>query len=152
MIKFESDHNSLEVVSYSRYLPGYLNRQIITLLSTLGVKSEVFERLQKEMINSLDLITKDEEKAKEFLKLNFPSSIDNAIGDIKKMLESGFEISKEPYLRASLEAIRAKNLKLLKEKTRIFVKESCVLMGVADETGILNSGEVFIQIKENPKS
>lgn len=46
MVKFESARMSLEVVNWSRFMPCYLNRQIITLLSTLGVPDQVFLDLQ----------------------------------------------------------------------------------------------------------
>ena len=34
----------------------------------------------------------------------------------------------------------------LKDKARIKVKDSCVLIGVTDTKDLLNEGEVFIQI------
>jgi RNA-dependent RNA polymerase len=36
MRKFESTHSVLEVVSWTKFQPGFLNRQIITLLTLLG--------------------------------------------------------------------------------------------------------------------
>jgi hypothetical protein len=33
---FESTHSVLEVVSWTKFQPGFLNRQIITLLTLLG--------------------------------------------------------------------------------------------------------------------
>lgn len=35
----------------------------------------------------------------------------------------------------------------LKKKARIKIKDSCVLMGIIDEKGILNEGEVFVRIQ-----
>jgi len=46
MVKFESDRTALEVVNWNRWMPCYLNRQLITLLSTLGVPDQVFVDLQ----------------------------------------------------------------------------------------------------------
>ena len=48
MTKFISDAQILEVCEYARYCPGYLNRQLITLLMSkcLGVSDSVFRELQ----------------------------------------------------------------------------------------------------------
>lgn len=41
MTKFDSPHSALEVVGIARFNPGYLNRQIVLLLRTLGVREKV---------------------------------------------------------------------------------------------------------------
>ena len=38
---------------------------------------------------------------------------------------------------------------MLKKKAKILVAESAVLTGVIDETGTLEEGEVFVQIKRD---
>ena len=52
-IKFPSNDLSLNVVRCATYSQGYLNRQLIMLLSCLGVPDQVFLNLQrkaKEMV------------------------------------------------------------------------------------------------------
>jgi hypothetical protein len=39
---------------------------------------------------------------------------------------------------------------MLKKKARIRVKESCVLIGVIDESGVLEEGQVYIKINRYP--
>ena len=48
MTKFSSNAQILEVCEYARYAPGYLNRQLITLLMTkrLGVPDSALRELQ----------------------------------------------------------------------------------------------------------
>lgn len=46
MKKFKSKHVMLEVIAFSRPLPAFLNRQIISLLSARGVSDSVFESMQ----------------------------------------------------------------------------------------------------------
>ena len=48
MRKFDSDACILEVCAYAQHAPGYLNRQLITLLmdKCLGVPDESFRELQ----------------------------------------------------------------------------------------------------------
>ena len=56
MQKFESDHMQLEVIQAARRFPGHLNREIILLLSTLGIEDKVFMDLQKAMVKKLDRV------------------------------------------------------------------------------------------------
>lgn len=51
-------------------LPGHLNRQIILLLSALGVQDDVFITLQNEMRADIDSMMTNEEKAREIVKRN----------------------------------------------------------------------------------
>nr|GME14697.1 probable RNA-dependent RNA polymerase 1 [Ipomoea batatas] len=44
MLKYESSNTKLGVLSWSKYQQCYLNLQIITLLSMLGISDEVFDR------------------------------------------------------------------------------------------------------------
>lgn len=53
MKKFSSQHIGLEVLSCTRVIPSYLNRQIITLLSTLEVEDEVLQEMQHNVIQQL---------------------------------------------------------------------------------------------------
>ena len=49
-------------------LPGHFNRQIIMLLSALGVPDHVFITLQNEMRADIDSMLTDEDKAREIVK------------------------------------------------------------------------------------
>ena len=53
MIKFESINPWLEIVRCATYSPGFLNRQIIILLNTLGVSEKVFLRILKREVEGL---------------------------------------------------------------------------------------------------
>ncbi|XP_061186417.1 uncharacterized protein LOC133194480 [Saccostrea echinata] len=68
MKKFESNSTSLEVLQVSR--PGrlHLNRQVITLLSGLGIPDEIFQDLQETMLFDLADMLLDEDKALMSLK------------------------------------------------------------------------------------
>lgn len=50
--------------------PGYLNRQLILLLSTLGVSDDVFIPLQNQMRDDINSIMTNENKALEICKCN----------------------------------------------------------------------------------
>ena len=51
----------------------------------------------------------------------------------------------DPFLKALLECKRVFALKSLRYKARILMPKSFLLLGVIDETGILEEGEIFIQ-------
>ncbi|KAJ9135705.1 hypothetical protein P3X46_032857 [Hevea brasiliensis] len=48
MSKYKSNNTSLDVLGWSKYQGCFLNREVITLLSTLGVRDRVFESKQEE--------------------------------------------------------------------------------------------------------
>ena len=52
--KFDSSHTELEVIRASTFLPAYLNRQAITLLSTLKVPDEAFIDMKNTQVEDLD--------------------------------------------------------------------------------------------------
>jgi RNA-dependent RNA polymerase len=54
MVKFGSNESDLDILDWSKYRPGTLNRQIIILLLTLGVNPEAFQELQNENLKVLE--------------------------------------------------------------------------------------------------
>lgn len=69
MNKFSSTHIGLEILNWSKFLPCYLNRQVISLLSTLGVPDLVFERMQRSVLVQLDAMLDDPVAALEVLQV-----------------------------------------------------------------------------------
>ncbi|EOY29490.1 hypothetical protein QUC31_020762 [Theobroma cacao] len=145
MNKFFSDHTTLEICSWTRFQPGFLNRQIITLLSTQYVPDEVFWEMQNTMVSKLNKILVDTDVAFEVLT----SSCSEQGNAAAIMLSAGFKPQTEPHLRGILTCVRASQLCGLREKARIFVPSGRWLMGVLDELGVLEQGQCFIQVS-NP--
>ncbi|KAG8366464.1 hypothetical protein BUALT_Bualt17G0082700 [Buddleja alternifolia] len=142
MLKYQSDNMKLDVLSWSKYQPCFLNRQIITLLSTLGVKDHVFEKKQREAVAQLDDILVDPSRAKEALDLMSPGENTNIL---KEMLKCGYKPDEEPFLSMMLRAFRSSKLLDLRVKARIFTPQARQMMGCLDETGTLEYGQVFVQ-------
>ncbi|XP_061371833.1 probable RNA-dependent RNA polymerase 1 [Gastrolobium bilobum] len=140
MCKYKSQNTKLDVLAWSKYKPCFLNRQIITLLSTLGVKDRVFKRKQREVVNQLKMISRKPLKA---LDLMSPGEVTNIL---KEMLICGFHPTKEPFLSMMLQTLRASKLQELQLKTRIFVRKGRAMLGCLDETRTLKYGQVFVQI------
>lgn len=147
MRKYTSNNRSLDVLSWTKYRPCFLNRQIIILLSTLGVAGHHFETLQKEAVELIDQVSISRDKALDVLQILFTGENHNVLTD---MLSCGYCPRTEPYLSMMLEAFRSSKLVELRNKARIFVPKGRCLMGCLDETRTLNYGEVFIQIRDAP--
>lgn len=141
MNKFISNHTILEVVSWSRFQPGFLNRQIVTLLSALEVPDKVFLNMQDTMVSKLNQILDDTDVAFEVLTTSCSEQGNSAA----LMLSAGFKPRMEPHLRGMLSCIRSAQLGDLLSKSRIFVPFGRWLIGCLDELGVLENGECFIQ-------
>jgi RNA-dependent RNA polymerase len=126
MEKFQSPDKNLEVITCSTFLPAYLNRQIITLLSTLGVPGSVFKQLQDDMVSKLAGMFADGKSALRLLSATCPGG---GQWTAKMMLEAGFDPRTEPHLRAMLQTFRAEQLRELRSRARIFVLKGACLLG-----------------------
>ncbi|KAG5555121.1 hypothetical protein RHGRI_012600 [Rhododendron griersonianum] len=142
MCKYISENRELDLLAWSKYQPCFLNRQLITLLSTLGVKDEVFLKKQRESILNLDVILKDPLKELNTLEVMGPEEI---VVIVKDMLTAGYMPEREPFLEMVLQTFRAANLLKIRDKTRIFISDGRSMMGCLDETKTLEYGQVFVQ-------
>ncbi|XP_062171760.1 RNA-dependent RNA polymerase 1-like [Alnus glutinosa] len=142
MSKYESGNTKLDVLAFSKFQPCYLNRQLISLLSTLGVNDHVFETKQRQAVEQLDAILTDPLKAQEALDMMSPGENTNIL---KEMLMCGYKPDAEPFLSMMLQTFRASKLLELRIKTRIFIPNGRAMMGCLDETGTLEYGQVFVQ-------
>ncbi|XP_048136370.1 probable RNA-dependent RNA polymerase 1 isoform X2 [Rhodamnia argentea] len=143
MLKYESDNTKLDVLAWSRYQPCFLNRQIITLLSTLGVEDHIFERKQREALSQLDAILTDPLAAQRALVLMSPGESTKVL---LEMLICGYRPDVEPFLSMMLRTFCASKLLDLRTKARIFVQNGRSMMGCLDETRTLKYGQVFVQL------
>ncbi|XP_044464019.1 RNA-dependent RNA polymerase 6-like isoform X2 [Mangifera indica] len=144
MNKFQSKHTTLEICSWTRFQPGFLNRQIITLLSTLNIPEETFWQMQVSMVSKLNKMVMDTDVAFEVLTVSCTDQGNTAA----MMLSAGFKPQAEPHLRGMLTSIRAAQLWGLREKARIFVQSGRWLMGCLDELAVLEQGQCFIQVSK----
>ncbi|KAA0046353.1 putative RNA-dependent RNA polymerase 1 [Cucumis melo var. makuwa] len=140
MLKYMSLDTQLDVLLWSKYQPCFLNRQVISLLSTIGIGDNVFVRKQKEAIDQLDSILEDQSRALEVLELMSPGEMTSILKD----LLSFYMPNEEPFLNMMLRTFRANKLLDLKTKSRIFVPKGRTMMGCLDETRTLEYGQVFV--------
>ncbi|CAF1363950.1 unnamed protein product [Rotaria sp. Silwood1] len=149
MNKFATKTLSIDVIRTSLHpTVAYLNRQIILLLSSLGISNQIFLSLQDDMLKMLKALEGNFLEACEILKKlnNFDENGYHGflISYLKHLREQ-----RDPFVRQLIRIIRTSLVKELRTKAKIFVPNSWSLLGVVDESRILNYGEVFIQIDSN---
>jgi hypothetical protein len=148
MIKFrESSATELEICTAGyNPLPLYLNQQMIKILEDMGVTNDFFLDLQAKEVERLRHVTLNDRNAAKFLKAH---SIGNKIGlplFIKMLSNLSTSFREDGFLNDVIEAAVLIQLRTLKYKARIPVQDGYTLLGIMDETGILEEGEIFIII------
>ena len=63
---------------------------------------------------------------------------------IKLAINRGIDILGDPMLCSMVHALQLANFQSIKKKARVLIPESCTLIGVVDETGLLEANEVFV--------
>ncbi|KAK3021866.1 hypothetical protein RJ639_047788 [Escallonia herrerae] len=86
MSKYDSYITKFDVLAWSKYQPCFPNRELITLLSTLGVKDHVFQKKQREAVDQLDKILEDSLTAQDALEL---MSLEENTNILKEILMYG---------------------------------------------------------------
>jgi RNA-dependent RNA polymerase len=146
--KFDSESNELEIIRVSEFWRPFLNRQLILVLSALGVPDEVFLRMQRTCIEDLDAALRDDTVAVRALRENVDPN--QMTPNIAAMIEAGFSQIDEPFVASLVRLWRAWTLKYLKEKAKIPVSHGAFVLGVADETGTLRGHINDLQPGPNP--
>lgn len=150
MIKFDGKNDILEILDYSKFRGGYLNRQIILLLLTLGVKNQVFIDLQNEYIKSLDKCQLKDASIFKYFNADFNGeliSLPPITVLIRKLFNADFELQIDPFFLGVERTLRQRGFINLKNKSNILVNKAARLIGVLDEYGVLEKDEVFVQIR-----
>lgn len=145
--KFDSNHRMLEINRVSTRSIAFLNRQIIVILSTLGVADEAFLDLLHEMLEELDCITSDPDRCIAMLRAN--SDEDGISREMAALVQHGFLASGDPYIAHLLHVYRLCKLKEAKKRAKIPVVKGAHVLGVMDETNTLKEDEVFCQLSDS---
>lgn len=133
--KFTAAYNGLEVIRVSKYSKATLNRQTISILSSLGVQDQVFLKMAEKQLEEYQKAMDNDDLAVKLL-LNHIDNSQMTI-NIATMIRNGFLAEKDPFVQSLLHLWRSWSIKLLKEKARIVVEDGAFLLGVVDETGTL---------------
>lgn len=146
MMKFPSrDFKELGICeTAARPLKLVLNRQMIKILEDMGTKPSWFMDMQAKALEMLRGVTATIPNTCTFLEYQ---DIGGTIGlprFIRRLHRHGIDYRHDPFLKAVVEYVVLRELRLLKHKARIPVEKGVTLFGVMDETGYLKEGEVFI--------
>ncbi|CBQ71530.1 related to RNA-dependent RNA polymerase [Sporisorium reilianum SRZ2] len=151
MIKFSApEHRDLEVATTSfSALPARLNRPLINALEDLGVPAHVFLTLQDKAVESAQSARKCFRRASQLMG-TFALSDTAEMHRLFRRLDSivGIQPDQLPadgILNRLCTIVIAAALGDLKRKARIPV-DGCTLIGVVDEFGFLQKGEIFAQV------
>lgn len=150
MVKFEGKYRDLEILDYNKYRGGYLNRQIILLLVTLGVPDKVFRDLQNEYLLALENCTLKDANIFQYFNAEFEGQlveIPPITHLIRQLKNAQFSLDKDPFLLGIEKTLRLRGLLLLKKKSNILVTKAARLLGVLDEYGVLAEDEVCVRVQ-----
>ncbi|KAK3099015.1 hypothetical protein FSP39_025293 [Pinctada imbricata] len=154
MNKFNSPSTFIETMAHTKPAQLHLNRQIITLMSGLGVTDKVFIDLQETVLSQLANMFIDEKVAVKMLEksLNMESrETAKATMKFRTLSAKGVTFTNDAFFESLLATIYKTKIGDLMNKSRIEVPASDgrILMGTVDETGLLKYGQVYIQYSED---
>lgn len=133
--KFPACHEGLEIIRWSQFSAAHLNRQLIMVLSALGVPDQVFNQKLKQQLSNLAQAMVDETMALKLLQKEIdPNQMTLALAGL---VLDGFQRVREPFVMSLLKLWRAWSIKYLKEKAKIVIHEGASLLGCVDETKTL---------------
>ena len=137
-IKKDFLNNYFELCDYSRYIQAYLNRQVILLMKANGIKDEIFMKKLEEYNARLN-------NERFVLSLVHYTEWN---GLFLYMNKCGINKKNDRLMRSLLQS----NLQILyndvKNRARIYIKDSAYVIGIMDEYGILEYGQAFLRIKK----
>ena len=134
---FEKKDNYFELCDYSRYIQAYLNRQVILLMRANGIPDGNFMKKLFEYRRHLE----DEKFVLSLVHYNEWNNL------FQTMNSCGINKTNDRLMKTLLET----NLQILyndiKNKARIYIKDSAYVIGIMDEFGILEYGQAFLHIR-----
>jgi RNA-dependent RNA polymerase len=134
-LKFKAEFMGLEIIRSSALATPFFNRQIIVVLSNLGVPDHVIIRKQQEMVNDYETAMTEEDVAIQKLRKHI--DMNQTTLTMAGMVLDGFMKTQDPFTMSLLKLWRACTIKNLKEKARIAIEDGAFVLGCVDETSIL---------------
>lgn len=154
MKKFETESSwKLEICGAAfKPLPMFLNRQLIKILEDLGVGTQAFFDLQEAATSRLRLMTDTPINTGFLLKQSTISQASQVSSLIWHLGEAGFDYHHDNFLSSVVQLAVVTELRDLKYRGRIPVKDGMTLYGIMDETGYLQEGQVFVVTEQQAVS
>ncbi|KAK4701279.1 RNA-dependent RNA polymerase, partial [Phenoliferia sp. Uapishka_3] len=138
--KFTSLMDNLGVVRVSVYSHAYLNREVLMLLFPRGIRhtdiTKRFEDQVSEILGTESSLAAGKPFQPYHLRLFASSKV-----PVRDLVDAGFH--QEPFVRSLARLFANRALWDLKWKARIFVEKGVNLLGVVDELGTLEEGQIY---------
>ncbi|CAF4751708.1 unnamed protein product, partial [Rotaria sp. Silwood2] len=147
MKKFKCSHDILELCRISKPRPLYLNRQIIVLLSHRLIDDRTFLLLQNEHQQILSESLVYPQRAYELLS----EKLSRNLFPLRSLIhDAQLNLIQEPFFHQLIITIGKFELAQMRERTRLKLPKNSArnMIGIVDEYGILEYGQVFIQYTE----
>ncbi|CAF3409422.1 unnamed protein product [Rotaria sp. Silwood1] len=147
MKKFKCSHDILELCRISKPRPLYLNRQIIVLLSHRLIDDRTFLLLQNEHQQILSESLVYPQRAYELLS----EKLSRNLFPLRALIhDAQVNLIQEPFFHQLIITIGKFELSQMRERTRLKLPKNSArnMIGIVDEYGILEYGQVFIQYTE----
>ena len=147
--KFESDDIALNVCSVANYKEACLNRQFIILLSSLGVKDEIFEKIEEDIIKKYSEMLIDANKAlssDKSLYYEFKSILLRFIPVFEYLFKNKISLLDDPLISQFINIFVYSKLINIKYNGKLNDKRCVCLMGVLDETNTLEENQVYVHL------
>lgn len=133
--KFDADHEGLEIIRWSQFVAAHLNRQLIAILTSLGVPDQVFlDKLDKQL-GELSEAMENPQVAVRMLQREIDPN--QMTLEVAEMVNNRFQMAQEPFMMSILHLWRAFSIKYLKEKAKLAIEDAAILLGCIDESGKL---------------
>ncbi|EYB93671.1 hypothetical protein Y032_0180g820 [Ancylostoma ceylanicum] len=157
-IKFDAvrkKNDSLEVVKYSAPVPVALNKPFICILDQVSemqsydcharVTNRIEELLDMQLRGFARTMLREHDCRNKLKELPRRIDID------RLSVVSGFQLSTEPFFRSLIKATikYAITKQMRKQQIQIPYDKGRSMLGVVDETGQLQYGQIFVQYTEN---
>jgi hypothetical protein len=120
-----------------------LNEQLIKVLEDMDVEPQFFLDLQAREIKRLRSTTSSTKNASTFIKSQSIGDKIKFSGFLGKLPQLQLSFQDDNFLTDVVEVAVLIQLRTLKYKARIPVKDGFTLLGILDETGILEEGQIF---------
>lgn len=133
--KFDAEYRGLEIIRFAALATPFFNRQIIIILSNLGVRDQVFLKKQEDMVKDYESAMTDQGIAVQKLRKHI--DMNQTTLTMAGMVLDGFMAAQDPFMTSLLRLWRAHTIKSLKEKARIAIDDGAFVLGCVDETATL---------------
>lgn len=145
MDKFDGNDRQLEICDMaSKPMPMVLNRQLIKILEDMGAPDKWFLDLQSKELQRIRGISSTVYNTASFLRSQRIGESIQLHKFLRQIEALGLDYRRDNFLRGAVEAVLLSELRLLKHKARIPVRNGMTLFGIMDETGFLQEGEVYV--------